>query len=221
MDYRVARHNMVENQIRPNQVTDIRVIKAMDDIPRERFVPEDTVSIAYADKAIRLSRDRYLMAPMLFARLLQEAKITSDDMVLNIGCGSGYPVAVLASIAKAVIGIEVDPALATTASSLLVDLGIDNALVLEKALVGGYSKEAPYDVIIFSGAIEFVPTKIIGQLADGGRLVSVITNFTQSGGYMGKVTVVYKFGSQISECEMFDAATPPLSDFKKEKNFQF
>ncbi|MEE2998931.1 MAG: protein-L-isoaspartate O-methyltransferase [Pseudomonadota bacterium] len=221
MDYQAARHNMIENQVRPNKVTDLNVIKAMDNIPREKFVPAHAGSFAYSDKAILLSKDRYLMAPALFARLLQEAQISTDDMVLNIGCGSGYPVAVLARIAKAVVGIEVDPVLAKTASALLVELGIDNALILEKVLVGGYAKQAPYDVIIFNGAIHYTPKKIIDQLAEGGRLVSVVADVNQSYGSMGKVVIMYKFGGQVSESEIFDAATPLLSDFENEKYFKF
>ena len=142
MDYQVARHNMVENQIRPNRVTDVRVINAMANIPRERFVPEGAEAIAYGDKAVFLGKDRYLMAPMLFARLLQEAKISMDHIVLNIGCGSGYSAAVLAGISKAVVGIEVDPVLAKKASTLMVELGIDNVLIVEKILIDGYAKQA-------------------------------------------------------------------------------
>ena len=221
MDYQVARHNMVENQIRPNRVTDIRVINAMANIPRERFVPEGAEAIAYGDKAVFLGKDRYLMAPMLFARLLQEAKISMDHIVLNIGCGSGYSAAVLAGISKAVVGIEVDPLLAKKASTLMIELGIDNVLIVEKILIDGYAKQAPYDVIIFSGAIEQIPKKIIDQIADGGRLVTVITDASKSDGFMGKVIVTTKFGDLISKTEVFDAATPPLLDFKKEKYFKF
>ena len=154
MDYQTARRNMVENQIRPNKVTDIQVINSMGKIPREKFVPENLEAIAYGDRAILLGNERYLMAPMLFARLLQEANISVDDIVLNIGCGSGYSTAVLAEISKAVVGIENDPLLAKKASTNLIELGIDNALIVEKILIDGYAKQAPYDVIIFSGSIE-------------------------------------------------------------------
>ena len=221
MDYQVARHNMVENQIRPNRVNDVHIINAMANVPREKFVPEDSVSVAYGDKAIFLGKERYLMAPMLFARLLQEAKISGDHIVLNIGCGSGYSAAILAGISKAVVGIEVDPELAQKASSLMVELGIDNVLIIEKSLIDGYAKQAPYDVILFSGSIEQVPKKIIDQIADGGRLVSVVMDESKSSDCLGKAIVTTKFGDVISRSEVFDATTPPLVEFKKEKYFKF
>jgi len=221
LNYKVARQNMVENQIRPNRVTDDRVINAMASIPRERFVPERVEDVAYGDKAICIGADRYLMAPLLCAQLLQEAKISTNDIVLNIGCGLGYSAAVLALISKAVVGIEVNPMLAKKASSIMVELGIDNVLIVEKKLLDGYLKQAPYDVIIFDGAIEEVPKKIIDQIADRGRLVSVISDSRKSEGSMGKGVVQTKFGDLISRVEVFDAYTPPLSDFKRAKSFEF
>ena len=221
MDYQAARHNMVENQIRPNRVTDIQIIDAMAKIPREKFVPKNLEAVAYGDRAIFLGNERYLMAPMLFARLLQEAKISIDHIVLNVGCGSGYSTAVLAGISKAVVGIEIVPLLAKKASAIMVELGIDNALIVEKILTDGYAKQAPYDVIIFSGSIEQVPKKIIDQMADGGRLVAVIMDESKSLDSMGKVVVTTKFGGIVSETEIFDATTPSLLEFKKEKYFKF
>jgi protein-L-isoaspartate(D-aspartate) O-methyltransferase len=221
MDYQAARHNMVENQIRPNRVTDILVINSMAKIPREKFVPKNLEAVAYSDRAIFLGNERYLMAPMLFARLLQEAQISVDHIVLNVGCGSGYSTAVLAGISKAVVGIEIDSLLAKKASTIMVELGIDNALIVEKILTDGYAKQAPYDVIIFSGSIEQVPKKIIDQMADGGRLVSVIMDETKSPDSMGKVVVANKFDGVVSKTEVFDASTPALLEFKKEKYFRF
>jgi protein-L-isoaspartate(D-aspartate) O-methyltransferase len=221
VDYQVARRNMVENQIRPNRVNDVQIINAMANLPREKFVPEELASVAYGDSAIFLGKERYLMAPMLFARLLQEAKISRDHIVLNIGCGSGYSAAILAGISKAVVGIEVDPELAQKASSLMVELGIDNVLIIEKSLIDGYAKQAPYDVILFSGSIEQVPKKIIDQIADGGRLVSVVMDESKPSDCLGKAIVTTKFGDVIARSEVFDATTPPLVEFKKEKYFKF
>ena len=221
MDYQVARHNMVEKQIRPNRVNDVHIIDTMANVPREKFVPENLASVAYGDKAISLGNERYLMAPMLLARLLQEAKISKDHIVLNIGCGSGYSAAILAGISKAVVGIEVDPVMAEKASALMVELGIDNVLIVEKSLIDGYAKQAPYDVILFSGSVEQVPKKIIDQIADGGRLVSILMDESKSSGCGGKAIVTTKFGDVISRSEVFDATTPPLVDFKKERYFKF
>jgi len=212
---------MVENQIRPNKVRNTDIINAMSDLPREKFVPESAVGIAYSDKEIFLVEHRYLMAPMLLAKLLQEARISRDHLVLNIGCGSGYSAAVLAKISRAVVGIEVNPVLADKASTLMVELGIDNVIIVEKTLVGGYAKQAPYDVIVFGGAIEEVPKNIISQLSDGGRIVSVIGSSSPLDNSKDKVVVTSKFGDLISDSIMFEATTPYLSDFNKEKTFEF
>ena len=220
MNYELARQNMVKNQIRPNGVTNHKVLNAMASIPREMFVPDRVCSVAYGDKAIYLGRARYLMAPMLYAKLLQEANISMDDIVLNIGCGSGYSTAVLAKISKAVVGVEIDPDLAKKASSLMVELGIDNVLIIEKKLVNGYVKQAPYDVIIIDGSVEQVPKQILDQIADGGRLVTVITDAGGPKDSMGRVVIRAKYGDLLSEIVAFDAYTPPLLDFQKETYFK-
>ena len=116
MDYQAVRQNMVEHQIRPNRVTDAGVIAAMAEVPREMFVPEEVASIAYVDEAAPLGDNRYLMEPSLLARILQGAKISSDDVVLSIGCGTGYAAAILAKVAKAVVAVEVSSELAEKAS---------------------------------------------------------------------------------------------------------
>ena len=221
MDYQAVRHNMVENQIRPNRVTNAAIIDAMAEIPREKFVPESAAGVAYVDEAALIGEGRYLMAPMLLARLLQEAKVSEDDLVLNIGCGSGYSAAVLARIAKAVVAVEVNEALAAQASALMVELGIDIAVIVEETLAGGYAKQAPYDAIVFGGAVEQIPQVILDQLADGGRLVAVVASLGAAGTAMGKVVVMTKIGDVISHIDAFDAATPPIPGFNKEKVFEF
>ena len=221
MDYRAVRQNMVENQIRPNRVTDAAVIAAMADVPREMFVPDDVAGIAYVDEAAPLGDGRYLMEPLLLARILQGAQISADDVVLSIGCGTGYAAAVLAKVAKAVVAVEVNNELAEKAGALMVELGIDNAVVIEDTLADGYAKQAPYDAIVFCGAVEEVPDAVLDQLAEGGRLVSVVAPAGQSGAAMGKAVVMQKFGAAVSSVELFDAGTPLLPGFSKEKAFEF
>jgi protein-L-isoaspartate(D-aspartate) O-methyltransferase len=215
MDYQAVRHNMVENQIRPNRVTNAAVIDAMEEIPREKFVPEESAGIAYVDEAAAIGDGRYLMEPSLLARILQEANVSKDDLVLNIGCGTGYSAAVLAKISKAVVAVEENSGFAEKASALMVELGIDNAVIIEDSLADGYAKQAPYDVIVISGAVEEVPQMLLDQLVEGGRLVSVLT-----GGPIGKVVVTQKIGESISNIEAFDAGTPLLPGFRKEKAFE-
>jgi len=115
-DLAVARFHMVEGQIRPNHVTDPRVLAAMSEIPRERFVPEGRQSVAYVDEDIEIAPGRYLMEPMVLARLVQEARIRPQDVVLDVGCATGYSSAILAQLAEAVVALEEDEMLSTRAT---------------------------------------------------------------------------------------------------------
>ena len=179
--YAEARANMVDNQVRPNRVTDGPVLAAMGLVPRERFVPDDFAGIAYIDEDIAVSPGRYLMEPMVFARLLQAAEITSDDVVLDVGCGSGYSTAVLARLADTVVAVESDAALAEKAIALMTELDADNTAVVTGVLAEGYIKQAPYDVIVLGGAVPEAPRALTDQLAEGGRLVAVVTGNGQVG----------------------------------------
>lgn len=216
-DYAAARHNMVENQIRPNKVTDPRIIAAMAALPRELFVPEESRGIAYVDEDIAIGKERYLMEPMVLARLLQCADIEETDVVLDIGCGTGYSVAVLAQLANTVVALESDRELAAAATRLCEELGIDNAVLIEAELDAGYDAHAPYDVIVFDGAVQRIPEGIRGQLAEGGRLVAVIDD----GAGLGKATLVVRRGGVLSRRVLFDAATPRLPGFSVAPGFVF
>ena len=217
VDYQAARHNMVESQVRPNKVTDPSVIAALSEIPRELFVPEPLRGVAYVDEDLPLGRDRYLMAPMTLARLLQLADIRDKDVVLDIGCGTGYSTALLARMGDTVVGVEQDAELAATATSLLAELGIDNAAVIDSPLAKGYAKQAPYDVMLFGGAIAQVPDNLAKQLADGGRIVAVI----DEGRPVRRGTVFTKLGGVLSGRPVFDTATPLLPGFAAKSEFVF
>lgn len=216
-DFTAARTNMVECQIRPNKVTDPLIIEAMGDIPRERFVPEPYLGVAYVDEDIAIARGRYLMEPMVLARLLQSAEIKETDVVLDIGCGSGYSAAVIARLANTVVAIESDRDLAATAGRLLSELDLDNAVVIEADLKRGYAEQAPYDVILFDGALAHIPDDICSQLAEGGRLVAVVKNGTG----LGKAILVARREGVLSRRVLFDAATPLLPGFAAEAGFVF
>ena len=216
MDYAAARQNMVESQIRPNKVTDAELIDALRSLPRELFVPKAVRGIAYVDDDVAVAPDRYLMEPMVLARLLQEAAVAATDMVLDVGCCTGYSTAVLAHLANAVVGLEADPALAAQASDRLSELDIDNAMIVEGALEAGYPRQAPYDLILLGGRAERIPSEIIGQLAEGGRLVGVIGDAG-----LGRACVLTKRGGATSRREIFDAAVRPLPGFERRKGFVF
>jgi len=217
MDFAAARRNMVESQIRTNRVTDRRIVAALGEIPREMFVGEESAGIAYVDEALALGGSRYLMEPMAFARLLQTAEIGSDDVVLDIGCTTGYTSAVLARLAGTVVALEEDTGFAARATELLAELKIDNVAVMEGALLEGHAGQAPYNVIFLSGAVSEVPEGIIGQLADGGRLVCI--EMADNG--LGRGTVIGKFGESVSRRQVFDAGSPILPGFEARPAFSF
>lgn len=215
LDFAAARRNMVEHQLRTNEVTDDALLAAMAEIPRERFVPDRLRDVAYIDEDLPLKKGRFLMEPRVLARLLQLAEVKAEDMVLDIGCGTGYSTAVLAKLANTVVALESDPELAARASSTLAELGMDNAIVVTAPLADGYAKQGPYDVIVFGGSLPRVPASIARQLAEGGRLVAVI------GEGMGRGTLMTRARGIVSSRPAFDAATPILPDFAPVQGFVF
>ena len=208
---------MVESQIRTNKVTDPRIIGAFEAVARESFVGEAQRGIAYIDEDLEVAPGRYLMEPMVLARLLQAAAPRSGDMALDIGVATGYSTAVLARLVQTVVGLECDRGLAEQANRTLNALDVDNAVVVEGALNGGYAKQAPYDVIIFQGAVCEVPQAMKAQLSDGGRLVAVICDIAG----IGRGTLIQRSGDNFSARTLFDAATPLLPGFEREVGFVF
>ena len=216
MDYAAARYNMVECQIRPNHVTDKKLLDAMRALPREAFVPTEFQGVAYVDEAVPLGEGRYLMAPMTMARLMQIAAPASSDLALVVGCATGYAAAVLSHMVGAVVALEKDPGLAAEAAQTLTGLGIDTVAVVEGSLAGGYPDQAPYDVIYFDGAVPEVPAGIASQLAEGGRLVSVL-----SGSGTDSTILMSRYPGGLSSRPVFESAAPPLPGFEREKVFAF
>jgi protein-L-isoaspartate(D-aspartate) O-methyltransferase len=216
-DYAVARRNMVDSQLRTNRVTNPAVIAAMEAIPRERFVPLELAGVAYVDDDLAIGRGRYLTEPMVLARLLQEADIRPGEVVLDIGCGAGYSTAVAAHLANTVFGLEADPGLARKVTETLAALDIDNAVVVEGPLAAGYPAHAPYDVILIAGSVPEIPAAIAGQLAEGGRLVAVVS----PDGRTGRAVLAARRGGVVSQRDLFDAATPPLPGFAQPAGFRF
>ncbi|MDA0241454.1 MAG: protein-L-isoaspartate O-methyltransferase [Proteobacteria bacterium] len=218
MDFNTARQNMVECQIRPNQVTDERIIDAMLEIPREKFVPGEMSSVAYVDEALPIGNNRCLMEPMLLARLLQEAAIRPEDLVLVLGCGTGYSAAIAARLAGTVVALEEDPAMVGVAGEALSSLDIDNAAVVEGKMTAGYPEQAPFDVIILGGSVEDVPASIFDQLSgEGGRLSAIRMRANQQ----GKGILAQKFGDNVTIREFMDGGSPYLPGFEPVPAFSF
>lgn len=217
MDYAAVRRKMVENQIRTNRVNDPLVVEALADLPREMFLPEPLRGIAYVDEDIPVGGGRVLMEPLAGALILQAAEITPSDVVLEVGCGVGYNAAVAARLASTVFALESDPRLAARARETLAALDVLTVSVVEGALPLGHPAQAPYDVIIFGGAVPEVPDAILAQLAEGGRLVAVIAGASGR----GKGTIFLKTNGVISRRVAFDAAVPLLHEFIPAPTFRF
>ncbi len=217
LDYAAARKNMVECQLRPNGVTEPEVTAAFAAVPRELFVPKPRRSIAYVDEDLLLKDGRYLMEPMVLGRLIQAAEIGPDDLILDVGAGTGYAAAVLSRLGAAVVAVESDPELAAEAAALIAQLGIENVVTVQQPLEGGHPKQAPYDVILIEGAVQDVPPALQEQLAEGGRLVTVLR---QPQG-VGRGTLFMREHGVFSGRPLFDAATPYLPGFVREPGFVF
>ncbi|MDH3582015.1 MAG: protein-L-isoaspartate O-methyltransferase [Hyphomicrobiales bacterium] len=228
-DYAVARANMVESQIRPNQVTDRRILQIMLEIPREIFVPPAMRSLAYMDEEFTFeasggsaeassgsAADRSMLAPMPLARLIQLAAIGAEDVVLDIGCATGYSSAVLARLAEAVVGLECDGPLAEAAGRNMIELETDNAAIVTGDLASGYPDESPYDAILLQGSVSDVPDALLAQLKNGGRLVTVVGDRS-----MGQACLFRNFDGKFSRVAAFDAGAPALPGFERVQEFVF
>ncbi len=217
VDYAEARLNMVDCQLRTNKVTDEAVLDAFLNIPRERFVPPAARGVAYVDDDIPLGRDRALMAPMVLARLVQLAAIGPVDKVLEIGCGTGYATAVLARLAAHVTALECDPGFAAAARALLGELGCVGLEIVSGPLAEGWPPKAPYDVILFGGAVEAIPPAIAAQLGEGGRLVAVVAPREGT----GQAVLMMREEGALSSRPAFDAAIAALPGFERAPSFVF
>jgi protein-L-isoaspartate(D-aspartate) O-methyltransferase len=214
-DFALQRLNMIEAQVRTNDVTDPRILAALADVARERFVPTARRALAYADVPVEVSPGRYLLDPRTFAKLVALAEVQSGDRILDVGCTTGYSSAVLSQLAQSVIALEQDAGLVRVASELLPATG-GKVIVTAGTLSQGFKAKAPYDVIFVNGAIAEPPAALLSQLADGGRLVAVITEGVRS----QAVRFVREQGG-IGRRAGFDASVPVLVGFSKTVGFVF
>jgi protein-L-isoaspartate(D-aspartate) O-methyltransferase len=221
-DFASARTKMVDSQLRTEDVTDYDVLAVMAEIARERFVPAHLAALAYIDEdlcvleASATAPARYLMDPARFAKLVQLAAIAKTDHALVVGCGTGYSAAVIGRLARSVVALESDDALAVAAARTLQELGLENVAVVTGPLEAGFPGKGPYDLILLDGAVEFVPEPLLAQLKDGGRLVGVVGY-----GRSAPAMIYRKAGKEIGARAAFDAAVRPLPGFRKPKTFVF
>ena len=215
-DYALQRFNMVESQVRTNDVTDERILAAMDEVPRERFVPAGKRGIAYADAALEVAPGRFMLEPRNFAKMLQAATIEPGDRVLDVGCASGYSAAVLAKLGKSVIALEQDADLVRAASDMLPAVGAANVTVVQGSLADGARQHAPYDVIVVNGGLEVEPKALLAQLGEGGRLIAIMRK-----GAEGRARLFVKENGHVGDWPEFDAYAPILPGFKQPVGFVF
>jgi protein-L-isoaspartate(D-aspartate) O-methyltransferase len=223
-DFNVQRLNMVESQVRPSDVTDQRIIRAMLEVPRERFVPAEFAAIAYFDGPVpaavpgsrRPSRGepRSLLPARTFAKLVQLAEVDPTSAVLDVGCATGYSTAVLAQLARSVVALEADRDLARAAAATLQELGVGNAKVIEGALAAGAPAEGRFDVIFLNGAVPAVPPALLEQIANGGRLVAMLHKGPVCRAYLWR-----RSGKVVDGQPDFDGAAAPLPGFEAPAEF--
>jgi protein-L-isoaspartate(D-aspartate) O-methyltransferase len=217
--FSTARQNMVDCQVRPSDVTDIRIIDAMLEVPREVFVPQSLRPLAYLDLDLDVSEGapvkRFLIKPALTARLLQAADIEAADKILVVGCATGYVAALAAKLGGEVTATESDPALAGKAKAALAGLGLA-ATIQTAPAVEGDTANAPYDVIILNGATEVVPDVLFRQLKEGGRLVGVFALAQPP-----RAAIVTHSHDDFGHRPLFDAAAPTLPGLERLPAFVF
>ncbi len=202
---------MVESQVRPNGITDHRIIDAMAQVRREDFVPASHKDIAYLDEDVLIKagargKARYLIEPMAFARMIHLATIKPTDRVLVVGAGSGYGAKIISMLAAQITALESDEALAGMARGLLS--GCSNVEVVVGALAAGHAGSGPYDVIVIEGRIAEVPESLIAQLKDEGRIVAAIGMFD-----VARINLLTVTGGHRSSRGAFDVTIAPLPGF--------
>jgi protein-L-isoaspartate(D-aspartate) O-methyltransferase len=219
VDFAQARRIMVDGQLRTFDVNDIPLLDAMDAVPRELFVLPGREELAYIDQDVLVgdgAERRYMLSPMILARLIQALGIEAGDRVLDVACGRGYASAVFSELGAQVTALESDDALAGAARQSLSAAGAENVTVVTGPLEQGYDANAPYDAILINGAVEVRPEALLQQLAEGGRLACV-----KGRGRAARATLYVRTGDAIGERTLFEAAAPLLSTFVQAPGFTF
>lgn len=211
-----ARQNMVEQQIRPWDVLDQKILDLLNEIPRDEFVPETYRKLAYADMEIPLGRGREMMAPKIEGRMLQALDIQPEDIVLEVGTGSGFATALMARLGKHVYSVEISPDLTMEAERRLRTHNISNVTLEEGDAHAGWDKHAPYDVIAITGSLPALPDSFRQSLAIGGRLFAVIGTAPVMKAYL--VTRLGK--DDYADEVLFETELRPLDNIPVENVFE-
>ena len=205
---------MVDTQIRPSDVTKFPIIEAFLSVPREKFVPDGKREAAYIGENFKIGQSRVILEPRTLAKLLDALDIRNDELVLDIGPGLGYSSAVISPMAEVVIAVEDDSSMAIEAEEILAEVGADNVVIQIGKLEDGAPEHGPYDVIILQGGVEKIPSSILKQLKNGGRVGAI---FVEEG--LGTAKIGFKLNDKINWRYSFNAAAPVLPGFFKQKDF--
>lgn len=217
VDFQVLRKAMIEGQIRPCRVKDPLLLNAFGKIPRERFVPDFLQNLAYGDDQIFFPNGRFMLQPMVLARLIASLALKPKDKVLVIGCTTGYSLAILKDLAGAVFGLESDVQLADQAINILKGLRKSPNAVLKSGLSEGAPQTSPYQAILIEGGGQKLPDSLLMQLAESGRL-AYISSINER---IGQATLLTKQNGTISKRSLFDCAPCLLPDFASQGAFIF
>ena len=211
---KTARQNMLIGQLIPNRISDLRLLNAMSNVPREKFLPERLGGRAYADETIRIDDNRLLFSPEILARLLSAAELGENDFVLDVKSGSGYSAAVMAGLTQAVVALENDSSLCETAQQILIEAEIDNVAVINKNPDEGFPSQSPFDVIFMEGIVFHIPERLEEQLAENGRLIAVLS---RNGESTGQVVRLVRREGIISRSVLF---TLDLSGYSRQTSYK-
>ena len=209
-----SREAMVESQIRTADVTDLPLLRAFRQTPREKFIPRAKRALAYSDRTFEADEGRFMIAPRDLAKMIKAAEISASDVVLDLAPGRGYSTAILAQIADTVIGVETSQDAVDRATELLIDVDVTNCAIVEGDLKSGAKEHGPFDVIFVNGAVSAVHEPWFVQLTDGGRLVCIVQN-----GPIGQVMIYRKTGDVVASRIAFDTSAPFLPGFSPKPAF--
>lgn len=217
MNFEKARFNMVEQQIRPWEVLDPDVLDLLMSVKREEFVPAAHRALAFADVEIPIGCGQVMLKPVIEGKVLQAVRPVKSDQVLEIGTGSGWFAALLAARAEWVRTIELEPELVKLASANLARNGVDNVVVVEGDGIAGWPDRAPYDIIVVSGGLPFVPQALLEQLKVGGRLFA----FVGEAPVMKARLITCEAEGRFSTEDIFETVVPALRNAPQRDGFSF
>ena len=215
MNLENARFNMIEQQIRPWEVLDQRVLDLLNKLPREDFVPQRYRRLAYMDTTIPLGNDQVMMPPRVEARILQALNIQADETVLEVGTGSGYVTALLASLGDHVYSVDINAEMTRTAGEKLTDRGITNVTLETGDAARGWDAHAPYDVIVITGSMPLLPVSFKQALNLGGRMVAIVGDSP----VMEVVLITREGESEWAQETLFETDLPALINAPEPERF--